>query len=67
MATSRYTNVMRFFIFEIPFNSVSFLGRLLLDLDAYGGAGPDGIFPLFFLLKLLSTWPLKFQFFSVKS
>ena len=22
--------------------------KLLLDLDAYGGAGPDGIFPLFF-------------------
>ena len=23
--------------------------KLLLELDSYGGAGPDGIFPLFFI------------------
>ena len=30
---------------------------LLLDLDPYGGTGPLGMFPLFFLRELLMLWP----------
>ena len=29
------------------------VNKLLLELDPYGGAGPDGIFPLFFIFFLL--------------
>ena len=29
--------------------------NLLLDLDAYGGVDPNGIFPSFFLLRLLTS------------
>lgn len=34
-------------LIKIAFRSLE-IKRLLLDVDPYGGAGPDGIFPLFF-------------------
>ena len=38
--------------------------RLMLDLDPYGGSGPDGIFPLF-LLRLLTSWLPRLLLFFV--
>ena len=33
---------------KLAFRSIEIKKKLILELDSYGGAGPDGIFPLFF-------------------